>query len=269
MSFNELLQKEKIPNVLLLEGPNLLSQAKEIAGKLMGPAHQRKIASENHPDLFIYQIKEKSGLHSIASLRHLIEQIGLSPLEANVKVFIIDSAEKMLPSGANALLKTLEEPPNDSYILLLTEDSSFLLPTIGSRCTKISYEANQSSEDLSEIKEHITQLFHSLSDELSLLEGITKLEKQFFNDPEKTQEYFHRIDLLFQSILSWFRDIQIISFTENMSSNYLHNLGKIDALIGYRAPSMEKINRLIKKSYFALERNMKLRTVILNFFLQI
>ena len=47
-------------------------------------------------------------------VRALIEQVALAPFEGPRKVFIIAEADKMLPAGANALLKTLEEPPKDT-----------------------------------------------------------------------------------------------------------------------------------------------------------
>ncbi len=65
--------------------------------------------------------------------------MALPPFEAKVKVFIIVSAEKMLPPASNALLKTLEEPSEDTYFLLLSDHPDRFLPTITSRLHPIPY----------------------------------------------------------------------------------------------------------------------------------
>lgn len=77
----------------------------------------------------------------IGSIRMLEHRIYLTPHEANYKIFIIENAELMTVQAANAFLKTLEEPPNDSIIILTTSKPNSLLPTILSRCQKIQFAA--------------------------------------------------------------------------------------------------------------------------------
>jgi DNA polymerase-3 subunit delta' len=62
------------------------------------------------------------------------------------KVVIIDDAEKMTPQAQNCLLKTLEEPPSDSILILVTSDRHSLFPTIVSRCQVINFERLTSAE---------------------------------------------------------------------------------------------------------------------------
>lgn len=76
----------------------------------------------------------------IDSIRLLQHRINLSRNEAKYKVFLIEKAEMMNNSAANAFLKTLEEPPEDVIIILTTAKPESLLPTIISRCQKISFQ---------------------------------------------------------------------------------------------------------------------------------
>ena len=108
-----------------------------------------KLDDESHPDLHILRPEGKTALHSIASIRGLIEKISLSPYEAKSKVFIIHEAHRMLPSSCNALLKTLEEPNLDSYIILITDKETDLLPTIISRCLKLKFSPLSDNEIIS------------------------------------------------------------------------------------------------------------------------
>ena len=75
----------------------------------------------------------------IASIRMLEHRIRLSPNEANKKIYIIENADQMTIQAANAFLKTLEEPPADTIIILTSSKPNSLLPTILSRCQKISF----------------------------------------------------------------------------------------------------------------------------------
>ena len=75
----------------------------------------------------------------IASIRMLENRIKLSPNEGIYKVYIIENAETMGIQAANAFLKTLEEPPNDTIIILTTSKPNSLLPTILSRCQKVPF----------------------------------------------------------------------------------------------------------------------------------
>lgn len=94
----------------------------------------RKIQSGNHPDIhLIAPLPDKRDI-SVEQLRELQHDLSLRPYEAPRKACIIDPAERMNPSSANSLLKTLEEPPGNALIILLTENAGMLLPTVRSRC---------------------------------------------------------------------------------------------------------------------------------------
>lgn len=93
-----------------------------------------------HPDIHIYKPEGKIGLHSIDSMREFSEQVYLAPFQSDRKVFIIHDADRMLTYSANALLKTFEEPSQDSLIILIAGSSEALLPTILSRCRVVRFQ---------------------------------------------------------------------------------------------------------------------------------
>ncbi|MBI79444.1 MAG: hypothetical protein CMQ51_03375 [Gammaproteobacteria bacterium] len=88
---------------------------------------------DHHPDLYWIYPKEKK-IISIDQIRNCIESVSLSSHQGGNKVVIIDTADYLTSASANSLLKILEEPPDDTYIILLSLNASSLLPTIRSRC---------------------------------------------------------------------------------------------------------------------------------------
>lgn len=99
----------------------------------------KKIDSSNHPDIFVLKPEEEGASIKIEDARVLIKNVYLKPFEARRKVYIIEGAEYMKREAANALLKTLEEPPADSVIILLTENTKTLLHTVVSRCQVVKF----------------------------------------------------------------------------------------------------------------------------------
>jgi len=75
----------------------------------------------------------------VGAIRALEIQANYRPYEARARVFIVDDADKMNDAASNALLKTLEEPPSSTYIVLVTSRSNMLMPTIRSRCQMIRF----------------------------------------------------------------------------------------------------------------------------------
>jgi DNA polymerase-3 subunit delta' len=84
----------------------------------------------------------------VDQLRTLINEIAYQPFEARFRVAILDGADQMRPEGANCLLKTLEEPPSRSFLILVTSKPDLLLGTIRSRSHMLRF--GPISEDLLE-----------------------------------------------------------------------------------------------------------------------
>lgn len=90
-----------------------------------------------HPDVYIVEPESKSRKIVTEQIRDLEEALHLKPQQSHYKVAIIHDAERMVTSAANAFLKTLEEPPDQTLLLLTTSLPEALLETIRSRCIRL------------------------------------------------------------------------------------------------------------------------------------
>ena len=97
----------------------------------------RKIESGNHPD--IIHIRPSGNIIKIAQIRNLCHILTMKPYEAKMRVVIISEAQHMNLEAANALLKVLEEPPEQTLIILTAVNTANLMPTIVSRCQVIRF----------------------------------------------------------------------------------------------------------------------------------
>ena len=99
----------------------------------------RKIEHRNHADVHWVRPESKSRVIVIEQMRELMQEINLKPTEAEFKVAIIVAADRLNASAANAFLKTLEEPPAKSVLVLLSTEPHRLLETILSRCLRLNF----------------------------------------------------------------------------------------------------------------------------------
>jgi len=87
-----------------------------------------------HPDLFLAEPEGATLTLKIERVRDLVREIDARPFEASARAIVIDDAHTMTEQAQNALLKSLEEPPPTSHVVLVTPSPQTLLPTIRSRC---------------------------------------------------------------------------------------------------------------------------------------
>lgn len=148
-----------VPHAILITGPASIGKttlARDLAAALLCTAEGReavpcgrcrachRVASGNHPDLHILQPVGPGGQVRIGGpgspepgIRELIADLALHAAEGGARVAIIESAHKMNEDAQNALLRTLEEPPPGTVIVLCADDEDRLLPTIRSRCVRV------------------------------------------------------------------------------------------------------------------------------------
>ncbi len=103
-----------------------------------------KANSLSHPDLVMLGADE--GWIQVKEVRAVIGDIALKPFEARTRVIIMEPAERLNKASANAILKTLEEPPQGTAIILVSHKPTLLLPTIVSRCQIIRFTPLDTSE---------------------------------------------------------------------------------------------------------------------------
>lgn len=145
------LAAKKISHAYIINGEK--SAGKEFIAKIFAMALQceredvnpcqechscKQALSENQPDI-IRVMHEKPNAISVDDIRTQINNdVAIKPYSSPYKIYIVNEAEKMTAQAQNAILKTLEEPPEYAIILLLTTNVNALLPTILSRCVVLN-----------------------------------------------------------------------------------------------------------------------------------
>jgi DNA polymerase III subunit delta' len=180
MSFRLLVGNERIKNLLgravvenrigqslLFAGPRgvgkfqfalALAQALNCEHPMDGDACQqcvacRRIASGEHLDV---QVFRPEGLFiKVERMRELAREAQFRPYEGRRRVCIIDDAERMNPASANSILKTLEEPPDSSLLILVTSKPYQLLETIRSRCQMVNFSTLTQDELEAVVRERV------------------------------------------------------------------------------------------------------------------
>ncbi|MDR0662018.1 MAG: AAA family ATPase [Holosporales bacterium] len=96
------------------------------------PLVAQEMQKGTHPDFMAFASHREEG--SVAQIRQILGWIAKKPLRSLVKVALFEDIDRLNRNAANALLKTLEEPPEDTFLLLTSAHPERLLPTIRSRC---------------------------------------------------------------------------------------------------------------------------------------
>lgn len=244
-----------------------------------------RIENNNHPDVYWIKPEEGSQGIKIEAIRGLQERISLKPYEAKFKIFILEKADYLLEDAANCLLKTLEEPPLFSILILLAEEKERFLPTIISRCQIVRFTLLK-REVIEKFLEENYQMdnskiyFYSKFAEGSLGKAIALVEANYINKRDLILERFlerkkidsdllwkekkHLLDAL--SLLSGiFRD----AFLEKLGlDNLVVNTDRKELIekiaLSY---SWEELYNLLDKFnfyYTFLQHNANLRLILTN-----
>lgn len=148
-------------------------------------AYVKEYANKHAIDTFDITIIEKDSdakLNTqsigIETVKQIQKKLFLKPLKSAQKLIVIEDAQLLTPEAQNALLKVLEEPPANTYIILGTETKEALLPTILSRCQLIELEEDKkelSGKTIEELSEFIQNLPEfSIGDKLKHAEQLAK-----------------------------------------------------------------------------------------------
>lgn len=115
----------------------------------------RKVFEFNHPDVHIFE--PDRNIFRVDQVREIISTLYESPYEGGKKVYIIKEFHKANPAAQNALLKTLEEPPEPVCFFLLTENAHAALPTVRSRCKHIRLMPQKKENIFTELERRFPQ----------------------------------------------------------------------------------------------------------------
>ena len=128
---------KKKPPFFFAKGCNCLSN-EQIACNTCKPCN--KISAKAHPDIHCIDLQKDKKIISISQIREMGLTISSRPNEAKFRMVLIQTADLMNIQAQNALLKMLEEPPEKTFFILIAVKTSFLLPTIISRCRIIRFK---------------------------------------------------------------------------------------------------------------------------------
>ena len=200
----------------------------------------------NQPDI-IYVSHEKPNTIGVEDIRTQINgDIGIKPYSSRYKIYIMNEGEKMTAQAQNALLKTLEEPPEYAVILILTTQAEALLPTIISRCVMLNMKPvpdalvkNYLMEELEspDYKANICVAFaRGNIGKAKLLAGSEEFEKvkdeaitlaKYISDMEineivkaikKISEYKFDVNDYLDILSVWYRDVLLFKATRDVNS---------------------------------------------------
>ncbi len=259
---NYLQQMKSLPGATLFSGPAGVGKAtfaKTFASTRLGrPAH---------PDMILLEPEGKSRMHPIENIRNLIQRLAIPPYEASIKIVIIDSADRMLPYAANALLKTLEEPPAYAHLILTSSHPDRLLPTIRSRCQVLPFQPltradletffkeRQITENLDAL---ITLSQGSLSRAEKLLSGDLNLEP-IFDYLENNKPLKGDAEELLPLLHYWYRDRHLLAAGGNPSQLfYKEHLARLKEHADRPLPSLEALHLKLADALEATKRGIKL-----------
>ena len=113
----------------------------------------RQMESGTQPDV-IWVTREKASLGVDEIREQLCNTMDIKPFSSPYKIYLVPEAEKMTEAAQNALLKTIEEPPEYGIVILMTSNISALLPTIQSRCLTMEFRPLSTAVVESYVKEH-------------------------------------------------------------------------------------------------------------------
>ncbi|MET3925221.1 AAA family ATPase [Devosia sp. 2618] len=180
------LAEHRLPGAILLHGPQGIGKATfafELAAAILTStgdeeAHrvEEQVSAMSHPNLFLLRRRPKDSksyytVIRVEDIRELRDSLHHTRGRAGHRVAIIDSIDDCNPSAANALLKTLEEPPADTIFLLISHRPGQLLPTIKSRCHNLALRPVAPDDVRSVLVEHDPSLGRAEVDQAISLAG--------------------------------------------------------------------------------------------------
>ena len=205
------IRQQHIPHAILIEGDSgtgkhtlarFICKAVVMSGE-NNDFSQEKPLSEMHADITVIAPEQNKKNISVSQIRNLREEAYIKPHSAPKRVFVIDFADTMNEQSQNALLKVLEEPPETTVFILLTESKAPLLETVLSRCVLLTlsppkkndgveYIMSNTKFEESDIEYALEISRNNIGEALKVLEG---------KDTKKTQasakeflEYYLRND---------------------------------------------------------------------------
>jgi DNA polymerase-3 subunit delta' len=182
----------------------------------------RQAIDGTHPDIRVWS-HEKPKTFSVQEVRSLVQDVSIRPFSSERKVYIVPDAHLMRQEAQNALLKTLEEPPEYVVIILLAHTADAMLETIRSRCQMVELAAKDMEYD-PELRKTAEEILLGISSwDLTQIRAAIQTLEEFKTDAARILSLF----------ASWYRDI--LYFKASMDPDGILNhehLSEIRTLAG-------------------------------------
>ena len=192
---------------------------KSILAEILGKLILNGDLNREYVDIINYRPSKAS--FGVDDVREIIDEVNKKPFEGDKKVIIIHQGNKLTIQAQNALLKTIEEPPTEVYIIILCESLELILDTIKSRCE--IYKLTPLTKD--ELYKYIAIKGYDYSEEekasaIAFSEGIPGRIDRYFSDTELQELRDKIVDLLLHLINSEIEAIlekeeQLVSYKQN------------------------------------------------------
>ena len=247
----------------------------------------RKVDSGASSDIIQISIEKGKKLIGINEVRTLQESAALKPVEFDLKTFIINDTDKLSEEASNCLLKTLEEPPPSTLIILLVDSIEALPETIVSRCQVIRFFSlpvnvvNAYLQERFSVEKNTSEWISSFSagsigyatmvmdeglfEKNELLIGrLTKLtiEENFklsqeihswFAGKETPEEKRYYLKIVLELLLSFYRDILIIKTNPTDESRYLNKSQRREMEFMAKSQSVDSLANIIDQILSAID----------------
>lgn len=237
------------------------------------------INKEIYSDLHF--IKAQEGSVKIDQIRELIKNASETSYEAGKKVFIIEDVNRLRKEAANALLKIIEEPPKNTYFILLS-NSLNMLPTIKSRTLGIEIKKLSSEElgvsekiynfflgDVKDIKRYLNESFEMEEDSYKLLKESIKNYFENGNFQDKIEVYSGIENFLKEK--TYLSDIEKITFAESLDKVIGKNREFLEELLYQmilKSKNLKSLEYLLELKE-SIRYNVNTGLILVNFMLNI
>ena len=257
-----------------------------------------QIQTRAHPDIVWLEPQSKSRQITIDEIRDLIRQLSQTSFAGGWKAGVILCADRMTDQAANAFLKTLEEPSARTLLILITDEPQALLPTISSRCQRISL-----SDEDEEISRHwkdplldilgelppasipeaglftgrITGILNALKEEFEaeetdrLPEDLSAKEAKDLLAARSTARLIESRTEILRTMLRWQRDVLLLVLEQDEAAlTFQDDVDplKRQAMLCTRAEALRRVTA-VEEMGRQFDRNLPAELVFSNFFAQL
>lgn len=292
-------QCHQLAHAYLLQGaPHgaALRFAEQVLGLILN--NHPQIKTRAHPDIVWIEPQSKSRQIVIDEIRDLIRQFSQTSFAGGWKAGVILCADRMTDQAANALLKTLEEPSEKTLLILVTDEPQALLPTISSRCQRISL-TDEDEEIARHWKDPLLDILSELPpasvpeaglfaarllglmDELKkefeseesdrLPEDLSAKEAKALLDARSTARLIEARSEILRTMIRWQRDVLMLVLEQNEAVLHFQDdkesLSR-QAMLCTRANTMRSI-AAVEEMGQQFDRNLPTELVLSNFFAQL